>query len=545
MKKLRTGLLTVLLGFGIASMAFGQAAQSVLRTAIFSSPGGVFMPAFATDSYDFYITRLVFETLLQWDESGQLSGNLAEKWSVSPDGKVFTFILRDGIKWHDGQPLTAEDVKYSIEYAGQPGYKGARGSYIAAIKGVEDFKKGKTPDLAGIKVLDKKTIQITTAETYASGLFRFGKNFEIFPKHIWEKIPVEKAMEATDVLRNPIGTGPFKMTKFVPDQYVEFVKNDEYWGGKPKIDKFILQKTNQNVAQALLLKGEVDQMYLTTLLKSDAAQYKARGIKVQTTPYNAYQYLAFNLTMDIFKDKKVRQAFAYAMDRESVVEGFMEGMGVVASNPYPPNFWAYPPKGLQEYKYDPKKAIELLTAAGWTYKAQEKKMYFAGKPVKFTLKYAKGNTITEKSAPLLQQNLKDIGIELDLQIMEFATMFDQAKKGDFELAFIGQGNEMDGDISKFYDSSFIKPLGDNSGSNFIRYKNPELDKLIDSSMRTLDQKERTAIFNKIGLLLNEELPVVYRYHWFENVVYSGKLNKVFCPYAGEYYIKMDDWYFQK
>jgi peptide/nickel transport system substrate-binding protein len=281
------------------------------------------------------------------------------------------------------------------------------------------------------------------------------------------------------------------------------------------------------------------------LKKSDETLYKSKGFNIEPTTYNAYQYLAFNLTMDAFKDKRVRQAFAYAMDRDSVVNNFLEGHGVVANNPYPPTFWAAP-KGLKEYKYDPKKAIELFKEAGWVYNEGEKKMYINGKPAKFVLKYSKGNPVTEKSAPLLQQNLKDVGIELDLQIMEFGVMFDQAKKGDFELAFIGQGNENDGDISKFYLSKYIKPVGDNSGSNFIRYSNPELDKLIDESLKHIDQNERTEIFNKIGLLLNEELPVVYRYHWDENIVYSGKLKgREFVPIAETYYYKIENWYLEK
>jgi len=543
-KKTSRVFLCVALILGATTVAFGQSSKPLLKMAMFSSPGGIFHPAFATDSYDFYVTRLVFQTLLQWGEDGQLDAFLAEKWTVSPDGTVFTFTLRPGLKWQDGHPLTAEDVKYSIEYVGHPDYKGARGSFIAAIKGVEDFKQGKTPDLAGIKVVDARTVQITTAKTYSSGLLRFGKNFEIFPKHIWDKVPVGKALEATEMLRNPIGSGPFKLVNFVPDQYVEFVRNDDYWGGKPKLERFILQKTNQNVAQAMLLKGEIDQINLTTLTKKDEELYKSRGMMVKSLAYNAYQYMAFNHTMDVFKDKRVRQAFAHAMDRESVVNVFMEGKGSVANNPYPPTFWAHP-SGLKEYKYNPKEAIALLKAAGWEYRDSEKKMYRDGKPVKFVLKYSKGNVITEKSAPLLQQNLKDIGIELELQIMEFAPMFDQVKRGDFELAFVGQGNEMDGDLSKFYYSAYIKPLGDNSGSDFIRYKNPELDKLIDSSMTTLDQKKRTEIYHKIALLLNDELPVVYRYHWYETIVYDGKLNHLFSPYAGEYYIKMQDWFFRK
>lgn len=507
----------------------------VLRTAIFSSPGGIFHPAFATDSYDFYVTNLVFESLLRINPKGELEGSLAEKWSAS----------QDGTKFHDGQPLTAEDVKYSIEYVGQPNYNGARGSYISAIKGVEDFKQGKTSDLSGIKVIDDKTIEITTKETYASGLTRFGLNFKIFPKHIWEKVDVAKALESTDLLRNPVGTGPFKLTSFVPDQYVEFERNNDYWDGAPKLDKIILQKTNQDVAQSQLLNGEVDQMYVSNLSKDDETLYESKGMNVVGVTSNAYQYLGFNLTMDVFKDKKVRQAFAYAMDRQSVVDNFMGGHGSVANNPYPDSFWAHP-DGLKEYKYDPKKAIELFKEAGWEYNESENKMYINGEPAKFVLKYSKGNVVTEKSAPLLQQNLKDVGIDLDLQIMEFSVLFDQAKKGDFELAFIGQGNEIDGDLSKFYRSSYIKPVGDNSGSNFIRYNNPELDKLIDEAAKETDQNKREDIYKNIGLLLNEELPVVYRYHWDEDIIYTGKLKgRVHTPLAGDYYYRIQDWYLEK
>lgn len=521
------------------------ASGGVYRIGIFSSPGGIFQPAFATDTYDFYVTNLVYESLLSVNTKGELEGNLAEKWTASPDGTVFTFTLRDGIKFQDGQPLTADDVKYSIEYVGQPDYKGARGSYISAIKGVEDFKAGKTKDLSGIKVIDNKTIEITTKETYSSGFVRFGLNFRIFPKHIWEKVDVAKATEATDLLRNPIGTGAFKLSKFVPDQYVEFTRNNDYWGGAPKLDKIILQKTNQDVAQGQLLKGEIDQIYVTNLTKDDETLYKSKNLNVQGITNNAYQYLAFNLSMDKFKDKRVRQAFAYAMDRESVVNNLMGGHGSVANNPYPSNFWAHP-DGLNEYKYDPKKAIELFKQAGWNYNESDKKMYLDGKPVKLVLKYSKGNVVTEKSAPLLQQNLKDVGIDLDMQIMEFNTLFDQAKKGDFELAFIGQGNEMDGDLSKFYRSSFIKPIGDNSGSNFIRYNNPELDKLIDDGFKLTDQNERAKVYKKIGLLLNDELPVVYRYHWDQDTIYTGKLKgREFTPIADDYYYKIQNWYLTK
>ncbi len=528
----------------ISGLGFAAGSKNVYRIGVFHSPTGVFHPAYATHSYDFYITRFVFETLLRYGPDGKLEPNLAKEWSASKDGTVFTFVLRDGIKFHDGTPLTAEDVKYSIEYVGFPDYKGARASFINAIKGVKEFKAGKTKDLKGIKVLDKNTIQITTEKTYSSGFLRFGINFEIFPKHIWEKVEVGKAQEATDLMRQPIGTGPFKMTEYVPDQYVTFTRFDDYWEGAPKLDKIILVKTNRDTAQAQLFRGEIDQIYPGSIRKTDADQFKAHGMVISGVPRNAYQYMTVNLTKKPFQDKRVRQAIAHALNRKGVVDNFLEGHGEVSHNPYPSTFWAHP-EGMNEYKYSRDKALELFKTAGWNYDAGKNVMYLDGKPVRFQLKYSKGNVVREKCAVLFQQNLKDVGIKIDLKIMEFGVMYDEVKKSDYEIALVGQGSENDGDLSKFYYSDFIKPIGDNSGSNWIRYKNPEVDRLIDEGFRTLDQDKRQTLYRKIGLLLNEELPVIYIYHWPDNIVFTGKLKgRTIPPVAAySYYYKANKWYF--
>ncbi len=540
-KKLISLLLSFML---ISSLGFAADTERVFRIGIFHSPTGTFHPAYATNSYDYYVSRFVFETLLRFGPDGKFEPCLAEKWSASEDGTVFTFVLRDGVKFHDGTPLTAEDVKYSIEYVGFPDYNGARASFISAIKGVKDFKEGKTKDLAGIKVLDQNTIQITTEKTYSSGFLRFGTNFEIFPKHIWENVEVGKAQEATELMRHPIGTGPFKMTEYVPDQYVTFTHFDEYWGGAPKLGKIILIKTNQDTAQAQLFRGEIDQIYPGSITKAEADQFEAHGMIISEVPRNAYQYMTVNLTMPAFQDKRVRQAIAYAVNRQGVVDSFLEGHGEVANNPYPSTFWAHP-DGMNEYEYNPQKALELFKAAGWEYRADENKMYIDGKPAKFLLTYSKGNVVREKCAALFQQNLKDVGIEIELQLMEFGVMYDEDKRSDYEISLVGQGSENDGDLSKFYYSAFIQPKGDNSGSNWIRYKNPEIDQLIDEGFKTLDQGKREVIYQKIGLLLNEEMPVIYLYHWPDIIVYTSKLKgRVIPPLAGIYYYKAEDWYLE-
>jgi peptide/nickel transport system substrate-binding protein len=512
---------------------------------IVASPGGVFNPALATDSYDFYITDLVFQGLLQLNPDYELEGVLAESWEVNEEGTEFTFHLREGVLWHDGEPFTAEDVKFSLEYLANPNYPGSRASYVSSIKGAEAFKNGEADTVEGIEIVDGNTVVITTEEPYSSGLLRFGTNIQIFPKHIWEGEDIAKALEATELLRNPIGTGPFKMEEFVPDQYIELLPFGEYWNGAPKLDKMIFQIVNAETGQAQMLSGGLDYFYLSSLNSDDTELYESMDINVYGVTYNAYQYMTMNLTMDMFKDKTVRKAFAHAVNRQAVVDDLLEGNGSVSNNPYPPEFWAFP-DNLETYEYDRDKALALFAEAeGWDYNEGDNVMTYNGEPVSLELKYSTGNKVREQCAALFQQNLKDVGIEVDLQVMEFSTLFDLVKRGDYELALVGQGNEMDGDIKKFYHSTLIEELGSDSGSNFIRYDNAEVDRLIDLGLTTIDQEERVGIYNELALLLNEELPVVYIYHWPSGRAVTNKLKGfVEAPYKANYYYDIENWYLE-
>lgn len=515
----------------------GTVKGGTVKFGVWNSPPGVFNPVLATNDYDYNVTYLVFEGMIAQTPKGELEPGLAKSWTVSDDGKTFTFKLRDNVKWQDGTPFTADDVKYTFEFVGSPDYSGGRASYITPIAGADAYKKGQAQSISGIKVIDPNTISITTTNKYSSGLLNFGAGIQIIPKHIWEKVGPKNAATATDVLRNPIGTGPFKMSKFVPDQYVELSANDNYWGGRPNLGKIILQVANQDTAQAQLLNGDINMMTLSQLDKQDLDLYKSKNINVITSELNAYQYMGLNDSMEIFKDKRVRQALTYAINREAIVKDLLYGAGEVASNPYPPSFWAHPEKGLNDYKYNPQKAIELLKEAGWQYNDKDKLMYLDGKPVKLVLKYPTGNKSREQSAPLIQQNLKDIGIQVELQSMEFGTLSDQVKKGDYQMFLMGQGNGSDGDITKFYISSGFAP----QGNNLVRYANPQVDDLMAKGFQYMTIEERKPVYNQLALLLNEEMPVVYLYHWDSAIAVNGIKGVQYSPNAPTYFYDVKDW----
>ncbi|WP_291560569.1 MULTISPECIES: ABC transporter substrate-binding protein [unclassified Clostridium] len=510
----------------------------VVKQALSIAPEGVFMPAFFTFNYDGTINTMIYEGLLSLNENLDIEPSLAESYKLSEDKKTITFKIREGVKWHDGTAFTADDVKFTFDLACNPKYNGPYTMYAENIKGYDDFKSGKTQELEGVKKIDDKTIEITTNEVYASALINFGYMIKIVPKHIWDKGDVEAIQKDTNLIRNPIGTGAFKLENFTPDQSVELATNDDYWNGRPNIDKYIFKLVSEETADAQLANNEIDITGVGSIDEEEEENYKKQGFNLEEITNNAYQYIGLNLSKPEFGDKKVRQAFTYAINRESIVKDVLNGHGEVANNPFPSNNWAHP-SGLKEYKYDSKKAIELLKECGWEYKEEEKKMYYDGKPFKFTLKYTSGDESKNKYALILQQNFKDIGIELELKPMEFATMTSDVKKGEFDGFLMGTANFYDGDLSANYLSTLTPP----NGYNYTGFKSEKVDELIKESSKHMTKDERKPILNEIALELNEELPVIYVYHWNSLMVMNPKI-KNFKNAQPTYYQFVKDWYIE-
>ena len=511
----------------------------VIKVAYWNAAPGVFAPGLSTNSYDFYVFSAMFESLLRFDPEYNLEPCLAEAYSVSEDQKTYTFKLREGVTWHDGVEFTTEDVKFTLEFLGHPDYPGASGSHIAWLEGAKEFKNGDVDFISGINIIDKYNISLTTSDTFGSALKRLSTT-NILAKHIWENVEIAKALEAKELLQNPVGTGPFKIKEFVPDQYTELEAYENYWNGKPHLDKMIIMSANQETAQAQMLNGNIDIMLISKMNPDDLELYEDMGIDVQEMMMNSNQYMGFNHSNELFKDKKVRQAFAYAINRQAMVDGILNGYGEIALQPYRPDFWASS-KNLNSYDYNPETAIKLLEEAGWKYDASAKTMKVNGKNVKIVLKYPSGNQAREQAALVIQQNLKDIGIEIDLQIMEFNTLYTQVKEGDYELYLMAEGASTgDPDIKRFYHTDFMHP----NGLNLRQYSNPRLDELFEAGEKFVDRKEQEPFYQEISEILNEDLPMVYLFFWYEGRAVNGKLKNV-ISFAGTPYYKAESWYLEK
>lgn len=524
-------LLLVLASIGVAA----DDDETVLRYAMGTAPSGVFNPAFITNNYDRQIAHVTYEKLVDLMPSLEYEGELATDWSVSDDNRTLTFNLREGVKWHDGEDFTADDVRFTFEFMAHPDYSGPLFSNIAEIEGIQAYKDGTADSISGIEVIDDYTINITTNDVFAAFLYEIAGQF-IIPEHIWSTVSVANAANATEMFRAAIGTGPFRMDEYVPDQYVELVKNEEYWGGTPQIDRFIFVVVNPETQQMQLVNDEVDFLTTTDLNPDTMQIYEDNGMQVYTTLiYNgAYQVIEVNNQHELLGNKYVRQALVTAIDREAIVEYILSGYGVVADTAYPPSSWAYP-DGLNEYPYSPEDAIELLVnEAGWEY--TDGTMYADGEPVKFELLYNGDNPIRAQIAPLVQEHWKEIGIELEITSMEFSTLLDFEATGDYELAMIGNGGGVD-------PSSVSNELASFGGFNTSLYANDVTDELFREGATFINVEDRQPIYYQIAEQINEDMPYLFLYHWNEAQVFRSNLVGV-QPHNLSNFYKVQDWHFE-
>jgi len=480
--------------------------ESVLRYAMESSPKGLFSPLLSNTTYDNNINNLVYSPLILLDENNDFKPGLAEKYEFSSDNLTLTFSLRKDVKWHDGEDFTSDDVAFTFTSMADPKYTGSRFNEISKIVGAQDYHDGKADLISGIKIVDKYTISFTYSKVYAPALSNFSQR-GIIPKHIWSKVNISEWDKQSDLLNKPIGTGPFKLTEFKPDQYVELVKNDTYFGGKPKIDKFVFKVTNTETELSELAKGDLDIVELSSAKEADLKTLKDAGIKIEEKPSANYQFMTMNSNREFFKDKKVRQAITYAINRKGIVDSLLGEHGQVINAPISLAGWAYPQSGLNSYDYNVDKAKSLFKEAGWT--DNNGVLEKDGKKFEVDLMVPTGNKVREQSAPIIQQNLKDVGVIVNISTMDVASAMAKTKgQGDYDMGLLGFTLEVDpGDADRYWSSS----IANGSQFNFSNFINTQSDDLIEKAASTIDRNERKEIYGKWGQLMNDEVPYTFLY----------------------------------
>ncbi len=464
----------------------------------------VLIPMLAGDSASHNVASLIINGLVKYDKDLTLIGDLAESWDISKDGLVITFYLKKGVKWTDGVEFTADDVMF--------GYKTIIDEKTPTAYS-EDFKQVKKAE-----VIDKYTFRIIYEKPFAPALGSWSY-IVVLPKHLLEGKDITKS----ELGRHPIGMGRFKFLKWTPGQEVVLEANPGYFEGRPYIDRYIYRVIPDPATMFLELKaGGIDWMGLTPIqyTRQTNTAYLEKNFKKYRYPVPAYTYMGLNMCLrrepdtgkcmekhPWFGDKRVRQAIAYAIDKQEIVDGILFGLGSPATGPYVPNTWPYNPN-VKKYEYNPEKAKELLAEAGWRDTDGDGILDKDGRPFEFTILTNQGNTVRINTATIIQWRLAKIGIMVKVRTLEWSTFINEfIDKRRFEAVILGWSIGLDPDQYDIWHSGKTKE----KEFNFVSYNNPEVDALLEKGRRTFDTEERKKAYFRIHEILADELPYIFLY----------------------------------
>lgn len=471
-----------------------------------SAPAGIFNPHISSNVYDGYVNDLVFDALWNADDSLTPFPSMASHWSVSPDSKTITFYLKDGIKWHDGRPVTVEDLHFSFMAFMHPNYKGPRAGGWDALKGFDDYVAGRASTVAGLKIVGSNALSFELHTVHAP-FFLNNTGHAIVPKHLYENVPVEDWGTAKDPNNaRPIGSGPFKFVQHVEGQFVVFDRNADYHDGAPYLDRVIWRVVPQETVLAHLETNDLQYAEQVPLKDLDAAR-RLSHLDVISFPDLTFQYMGLNTQRAPLNDVRVRQAVHYAIDRNEIIEGIMEGHAGEMITPMHPLTWPYNPN-VERYDYDPTKAKALLDQAGWAVGSDGIRVK-DGKRMKLHLVYPTGNVQRMAAGPVIQQMLRDVGIEVELELTEFATLQEKtdAPDYDFDLYFLGFRLGLEPDPSDVHGKAAIKK----GGFNRNQWTTEKSEELLKKATSTMDLEERKQFYYEWQVHFMEEAPV---YHFY-------------------------------
>ena len=436
--------------------------------------------------------ELAFDPLVAVDDQMALIPALASRWEISADGRQYTFYLRQGVRWHDGQEFTADDVKFTLDTIRDPNVKGtiAKTDYT----GIQEIT---TPD--------KYTVRITLQAPDASFLSKLSVG--IAPKHLL----VGQDLLNTDFNRKPVGTGPYRVEEWASGQYIRFKANPDYWGTKPGIDTIVWKfLKDSNILTVQLLSGEVDAAAVPSNDISRVRQDRNLSF-FETLGFNTY--VGFNNERPLFRDLRVRQALNYGLDKQAVINSILEGQAVPATSEILPNTYYYNPN-VKPWPRDLNRARALLAEAGWQ-PGPDGILQKDGQKFSFKLLTNSGDKVREEIVLFIRQQWRELGVDVEPVFLELNTFInDYVLKSNFDAIFIGSSVNVDPDFlyRRFHTSSIA------AGHNFLRYSNPTLDRLLEQGRLEANPEKRREIYFRAQEIIYQDSPSIPIFH--PKVVYA-------------------------
>ena len=456
-------------------------------------------PRFASDGQSQRVGSLLFNGLVQRDSEMNLHGDLAESWET-PDPLTYVFHLRQDVKFHDGRAVTSRDVKATIEFMMNPTNKSP--------------KRGAFRMIGSVDAPDAHTVVFHLKEPAASFLWNMERS----------AVGIAPADAGSDFAQHPIGSGPFRFVSQTQDDAVVLERNLDYFRGAPRVEQVKFRIVPDAIVRALeLRKGSADLEMTSLSPDMIPVLAKQQDLEVSERSGTNFAYLGMNMEDAILQHREVRQALAYATDRESLIKYLLRGEAKPASGLLPPNHWAYE-TNVKKYGYDPAEAERLLDSAGFPRKGD-------GQRFQVTLKVS-----TEEQArtlgAALQEQWSKVGVKLEVHPEELATLFSDLGKGQFQICYlrwVGANNDPDV-FELVFNSKRIPPDGPNRG----RYKNAQVDRLTDGIRTEMNRDKRKELCSEVQKIVAEDLPYIPL--WYTDVVsvHRKSLGEIALTPTGDY-----------
>ena len=489
---------------------------------------------------DSNVQCLIFSFLVMPDENLNYVGDLAENWDISEDGTVYTFHLRQDVTWHDGEAFNADDVIFTLTSLAAPTYNGGNDGRVMSIVGAPEYQDGTADSVAGLKKIDDYTVEVTLTQPNAA--FLANMYTSMLPEHILGDVD-PGTWGNDDFNRAPIGTGKYKFIEWKAGQYITLERNEDYYGTMPSIKNVTVQFGADTTLVAALMNGEIDVLY--NLPASEVENVEAMP---SSTSYSYEQmtvsYIGLNQLVPSLSDKNVRMALAHAIDKQGIIDTvYGEGVAFVCDDVFPANHWSHS-DNVTVYEYNPEKSIALLEESGYTMGSDG---YYEKDGEKLHLTFDMSTSTDGKSvAALIQQQLKAVGISMEVIEQDFATLAytkllpgeatEETTADSFQMYTLGFGVEAD---PEEYNEYFSTSTGAGSW-NFIHYSNAKVDELFDQQLLMTDPAERTACFNEIAELISEDLPWIPLYNKAGICGLSNKVENYVADFRGAFF-QIEKW----
>jgi len=479
----------------------------------------------AGDSASSAIANNIFNSLLKYDKSLNYAPDIAESWNISNNQKTITFKIRKGLYWADGEKLTSKDVMFTWKLVTNPDTRTPYASDYQLVK------KASTPD--------PYTFKVTYQESYAPALDTW-TSLHILPEHLLRNEDINN----TYFSRKPVGSNYYILDNWKSGQQVSLTRNSRSINGKANINNLISRIIPDTSSQFMeLIADNIDLMSINPIqfkrvfpsrkdLRDKIGLYKELG--------NGYTYLGFNLKKEPFNDRRVRKALNFAIDKNEIVKGVLLGLGEPLASPYKPGTRWNNTK-LKPYQYDSNRALNLLSEAGYK-KNKDGLLEKNGKVLRFEI-LTNQNKQREMTAVIIQRRLKEIGVDVSIRVIEWASFINQfIKTGDFDVVVLGWSLSLDPDQFNIWHSTQQGP----GQFNFLGYENKRVDTLLERGRLELDVSKREKIYHEFSDILLDDSPIVYLYAGYGLSAINKRVRGINrpSPPAGIYHNSYD-WFIPK